>query len=154
MQIINNKGNKVDVPQSVHFNGTKYTLLGKKRYYLSSSTINKGRKNPKGLHVAIWEFYNKKTIQKGFVIHHKDGDWFNNDIDNLECLSRKQHAQEHIQEFTKEKREHLARIRELTKVWHASEEGREWHRQNGKNAWKNKIIIESSNLVEYRPSNS
>ena len=51
--------------------------------------------NRKGfLHRAIWELVNGK-IPEGFMIHHIDGNKKNNNIENLECLSRKEHGKKH-----------------------------------------------------------
>lgn len=122
----------------VYFNGTKYCRMGgKRRYFLSYATKNAKRKNPKGLHIAIWEYVHKQEVKKGYIVHHKDGNPFNNHPDNLECLSLREHLDLH-----KEARErwgrseqglkHLEEIRELTKEWHASEEGRAWHRKHAK----------------------
>lgn len=45
-------------------------------------------------HRMIWEEINGK-IPEGFVIHHKDHNRSNNDIDNLELMSRSEHAKLH-----------------------------------------------------------
>jgi len=55
---------------------------------------------PKGnrvmVHQRVWcESNNKTAVPKGFVIHHIDEDKFNNNADNLICLSRREHAQIH-----------------------------------------------------------
>jgi hypothetical protein len=42
------------------------------------------------LHRVIWEAYNGK-IPWDCIIHHKDGDWNNNDISNLECILARDH---------------------------------------------------------------
>ena len=46
------------------------------------------------IHRLEWEKYNG-AIQKGCVIHHKDGDKMNWDISNLELLTRAEHVKEH-----------------------------------------------------------
>ena len=64
-------------------------------------------------------------------IHHKDRNWTNNAIENLECLSAAEHESLHHKGQTSpRKRAHLEAIRPLTRVWHASKEGLEWHRQH------------------------
>ena len=133
----------MEVQKLIVFNGVKYRLMGAKRYYLSQSTTNKGRKGAKGLHVAIWEFYSGKTVPKGYVVHHKDGNHFNNDFSNLECISRNEHIKKHIEHLsecgrTPEKIKQLSEIRELSKKWHASEEGKKWHSENAKKAMAKK----------------
>lgn len=42
----------------------------------------------------VWKAYNG-TIPDGFHIHHKDGDYTNNNISNLELLSPSAHAKLH-----------------------------------------------------------
>lgn len=118
----------MEIQKDIIFNGIKYSLMGSGKYYLSQSKSNKGRKNPKGLHVAIWEFYNKKKISKGFCIHHKDGNVFNNDISNLECLSYSEHIKTMRKPDKENQREHLNRIRHKASEWHKSKEGQEWHK--------------------------
>ncbi|ENZ9528961.1 HNH endonuclease signature motif containing protein [Clostridioides difficile] len=69
--------------------------MGQKKYYLSQSSKNEKRKHAKGLHVAIWEFNNKREVPEGYHIHHKDFNPLNNNIDNLECIPYKQHLSLH-----------------------------------------------------------
>lgn len=47
------------------------------------------------LHVYIYEFYNGK-IEKGYHVHHKDHNRFNNDISNLQLLTHSEHSKIHI----------------------------------------------------------
>lgn len=142
----------MEIQEIIIFNGVKYKLMGTKKYYLSQSNTNKGRKNPKGLHVAIWEFYNKKEVPKGYHIHHKDGNPFNNDISNLECISAKQHLSQEGKknwknpEYRKKAIKQLKEASEKAKEWHKSKEGREWHKEHAKtsilSAPKHKHICE------------
>lgn len=46
------------------------------------------------VHRLQWMKYHG-DIPKGYVIHHKDGNKLNWNIDNLELLSRSQHIKEH-----------------------------------------------------------
>lgn len=39
------------------------------------------------------------SIPKGNVIHHHDRDTLNDDIDNLRCLTRAEHVEEHRSEL-------------------------------------------------------
>ena len=88
------------------------------------------------LHLAVWEYHFGK-VGKGYHIHHKDHNRKNNDISNLVRFTAFEHLSYHGKLHPPSK-EHLDRVRPLTKAWHASEEGREWHRKNSKNAWKKK----------------
>ena len=118
-------------PSAVVFDGVEYRLLSKGRYYLSQSTTNAGRKGAKGLHVAIWERFSGQKVPKGYEVHHKDGNPFNNDFGNLECLSRSEHRKT-VNLKTENVRKHLDDIRHLATRWHQSPEGREWHREHAK----------------------
>ena len=130
--------------ETIEFNGRKYhrypnaKQANHKRYY---SSHDKQYATPRLLHRDIWEFHNG-PIPDGHHVHHSDGDCNNNEIGNLECLSSAAHQVEHREERSKRARtpehlEHLASIRVLTKAWHASPEGREWHRQNAIKALEN-----------------
>ena len=46
------------------------------------------------LHRAIWELAHG-PIPEGYFIHHIDKDKTNNSIENLECVSRKEHGVKH-----------------------------------------------------------
>ena len=120
----------MEVPKTVVFNGVEYRLMGSGRYYLSQSRSNEGRRHAKGLHVAIWEFYSGQTVPKGYEVHHKDGNPFNNDYSNLECLPRSEHRAMWKAKDPEKQRKHLEKIRPLSAAWHRSPEGLEWHRQH------------------------
>ena len=44
---------------------------------------------------TAWRKQNKKSIPRGFHIHHIDGNQFNNEANNLVCLSLEQHINIH-----------------------------------------------------------
>lgn len=67
-------------PESKHRN---------QRVYYSKGS-NKGERL---LHRYIWIKYNG-PIEKGYEIHHIDGDQNNNDISNLKCLTKPEHMKE------------------------------------------------------------
>ncbi len=136
----------VEVPEIIEFNGTTFRLMGgKRKYYLSQSNTNKGRKNPKGLHVAIWEHAHGKTVPKGHVVHHIDGDSFNNDPENLECLPGKEHQSMHMRAHVQENpelfRKRLDYARTFASKWHKSEEGRAWHAKKAVDQWENPRVF-------------
>lgn len=54
--------------------------------------------------VVVWESANGK-VPKGSVVHHKDRNPLNDFIDNLQCMTRAEHAMEHLAEL------HLARAK-------------------------------------------
>lgn len=97
-------------------------------YYLSTRNIGSSRKR---LHVYMWEKHNGET-PKGYEIHHKDENKDNNEIENLMCMTRKEHMRWHAENISEEQlkkaRENLEIAREKASEWHKSEEGRKWHR--------------------------
>lgn len=131
------------IPKTVIFNGEEYTLMGSGKYYLHKSNTNAGRKHPKGLHVAIWEHFSGKTVPKGYCIHHKDGNTFNNNYDNLECVKISEHLSYHAKKnfenpkYVESNKELLNKMRDKATQWHKSEKGRQWHSEHAKKiVWK------------------
>jgi hypothetical protein len=74
----------------------------------------------KSLHRAVWEFH-RGDIPEGMDIHHKDEDVDNNDISNLECLSRGDHNRAH-NSFAE---------------WNSRPEANELRKANVKRGWDN-----------------
>ena len=128
----------MEIKKTIIFNGKKYCLMGTGKYYLSQSKSNEGRRHAKGLHVAIWEYYNGREVPKGFCIHHKDHNPFNNDIGNLECVPINQHLSKHAKENLENKefrirnKKNLDMARSKAIIWHKSKDGREWHSEHAK----------------------
>lgn len=112
----------------VYFNGKKYRLHSTNKKYFWCTTNSKN-----SLHRDIWMAYNGE-IPLGYHIHHIDGNRFNNDISNLECIDGKEHLRHHMKERAKNNLEWLNRWQkagiEKAKNWHKSKDGIEWHRQN------------------------
>jgi len=113
------------------FNGKIYRLYSKERYF---------SRGTKRMHRVVWSFYNGK-IPKGFHIHHKDGNTWNNSISNLGLIEAREHCSMHSKKKMEDK-EWFERFWhkgvEAAKVWHASEEGREWHSEHGRKSWENR----------------
>lgn len=117
--------------EEVVWNGKKYRRYpnakqsSHRRYFSCAGSF---------LHRDVWRHYNGE-IPDGHHIHHKDGDPFNNEITNLECISSKDHFSLHSEERSERGKnprqlDHLRTIRSKAVEWHKSEEGRAWHRQN------------------------
>lgn len=97
-----------------------------------SSDRNYYQRCGKFLHHYIWEKYNGQR-KKGFLIHHIDGDFANNSIENLEEITPKEHRSiKHKLEGEKlnKRQEWANQIRSLTTVWHKSQKGKEWHKKH------------------------
>jgi hypothetical protein len=117
------------------FNGKKYKLYPNRRYF----TQHKHH-----MHHVVWEFYKGKR-KKGFHIHHKDGNSWNNKIENLDEIRSFNHLSEHAK--SKFKNKEWAKLFhekgiEASKTWHKSEEGLQWHREHAiKNNFGKNIAI-------------
>jgi hypothetical protein len=127
----------------VIYKGEKYYLQSTGRYYQN------GRKNVKNrsLHRQIW-IDNFGEIPTGYVIHHKDHNWKNNDISNLELIERRQHYINHAndnfknEEYKIKNKEKLLESSQLAKAWHSSKEGLEWHSKHAKQGWNARKLYE------------
>ena len=130
-------------PTKMVYNDHTFYLQTSGRYY------SDGNKNvpERLLHRRVW-FDAHGQIPEGYEIHHKDNDWTNNSLDNLECMCGSQHASDHMKKRWEnpEQREklllHNAANRELTKAWHASPEGLHWHSENAKQAWLTRSFVD------------
>jgi hypothetical protein len=74
---------------------------------------------------------------KGLDVHHIDKDRSNNNLWNLQLITKKGHMHIHSFELSKEEEDRrnylLSLAREKAKDWHKSDDGREWHREHYKN---------------------
>lgn len=107
------------------------------------------RKHLVRLHRYVWEKYNGK-IPDNFQVHHKDHDKFNNDLSNLELMSKSEHMSHHAQDRAKNDKEWLINFQKAgikkAPEWHKSDEGRKWHAIHGKNCFA-KIIEKIYNCL-------
>lgn len=111
--------------------GRKFYLVKSRGYWRS---CNKPRVDA---HIWVWEYHHGERPE-GYHVHHVDGDKSNNDISNLALLEASEHTRLHMStpERKKQSSEMANKFRHLTKAWHASKEGREWHRKNGILCWE------------------
>ena len=79
------------IREHVIYNGVKYFIQSTGRYFVASHS------RPRSLHRKVWTD-NNGEIPKGYVIHHIDHNWRNNDISNLELLESRQHHRDHFKE--------------------------------------------------------
>jgi transcription elongation factor Elf1 len=118
--------------------GYKFRKDKKTGYYLSTCKIGTSRIR---LHRYMWMKYHGE-IPKGFEVHHKDGNKDNNEIDNLELMTKKKHLDWHAENIPDELmvklKENLEKAREKAVEWHKSEEAKEFHRQLGKKVWEDR----------------
>lgn len=113
-----------------YVDGYKFRKDNKSGYYLCTRQIDGSRPR---LHVYMWES-RRGDVPKGDEIHHSDENKDNNEIDNLVCMTRKEHLAWHAERISDEQRrisiENLEKARDKASAWHKSEEGREWHREH------------------------
>lgn len=90
----------------------------------------------------VWMHYNG-TIPKGMDIHHIDHDKSNNDISNLQMLSRSDHLKEHWKnpECRAKRRVFLDKIRPKVHEWLRSEEGRKKQSIEAIKGWKKRKSV-------------
>src|SRR5215471_13118191 len=69
----------------IEWDGRLWHVHGPRGYYRHT--------NGDLLHRAIWALHHG-PIPPGYVVHHKDGNTLNNDLDNLECLLDAEHRKE------------------------------------------------------------
>jgi hypothetical protein len=72
------------------YDNKKWTVLKSTGYY----RLTTSRKKHISLHRYVWE-QNNGSIPSGFDIHHIDNNKQNNDIKNLECLSKSEHTKKY-----------------------------------------------------------
>ena len=92
-----------------HFSRYEVTEDGRifdKKYQRPSSTFksnkyiqcrlvdDEGSIHIMGLHVAV-AMYHDPDYKPGCLVHHKDGNTHNNQVSNLECMSRSKHSSLH-----------------------------------------------------------
>lgn len=78
------------------------------------------------LHRIVWAAANG-GIERGWHVHHIDGDRSNNSLANLAALPGARHASLHGYERSDESRKIMGRIRFKADAWHGSDAGRAWH---------------------------
>lgn len=122
----------------VIYKGEIYHLQTLGRYY-QRRYASPG--NPeRTLHRVIWTEHHGK-IPKGMCIHHRDGNWRNNDISNLELWNLRLHAAFHLRERWKSpafRARQMARLPATIKNlirWKNSSEGRAWQSRQAKINW-------------------
>jgi hypothetical protein len=72
------------------YDGLKWTVSKTTGYY----RLTNSRKVHIALHRYVWE-KEKGNIPVGYEIHHIDGDKSNNNLNNLECLSKADHTRKY-----------------------------------------------------------
>ena len=121
--------------ETIEYKGAKFHRYPNSPY-LSDGRYFKGWVDERKtyLHRYVWEC-NNGEIPKGYHVHHKDYNFSNNEIENLELVHASKHLSDHYknqsQEFKDEKNRILQECaRPEAAKWHRSEAGRKWHRKH------------------------
>lgn len=72
----------------------------KRSRYLLVDLWNEKKRDVRSVHVLVYEAFVGK-IKEGMVIHHKDRNRFNNDVENLIIMGVVEHAKWHAEERRK-----------------------------------------------------
>lgn len=141
--------------KSQYFDGLKFTTTTEKDYYRNAKT-------GKRMHVYVWEYYNGK-VPKGYEVHHKDFDKSNNDISNLELLTKSEHSKLHGSLLTQEERDWrknniIIKAQPKAVEWHKSKDGSKWHsehikQQHQNGAFQRELICSNCGKVYVGKSN-
>lgn len=123
---------------SAYCDGILFRLDVKTGYYLASKPTFKGKRER--LHRYVYRMY-VGDIPSGYHVHHKDENKKNNEPNNLECLNQHIHESYHRTKYAQKHRaevlNHLAMVAmPKSKKWHASPEGINWHRKQGKEIYR------------------
>lgn len=130
--------------ETIVFNGIPYrrypnSKKRSERLYYKRSAYKRFGGTTGYLHREVWEHHNG-PIPEGYSIHHKNG-YDDNSIESLELVTAKEHANHHSWGKHAGYKEFLDEIRPLTKEWHGSPAGLEWHSDNGKKSWLTRLPI-------------
>lgn len=133
------------------YNGIIYRKHPHQKYFYSSQSVKKTNKLfSRSLHRQMWfDLYGKIAV--GFHIHHIDGNAFNNTIENFEAIQSSWHASYHSKEKVERDPKYFKKLaatgQEFAKEWHASDEGRQWHKLNALNTGFGKMEYGSVNCA-------
>ncbi len=124
-------------PRTVVYAGETFYLQTTGRYYQSGTKDAPERL----LHRRMWCDAHG-PLPAGAQVHHRDHDWTNNALDNLEVRLTGEHQRAHMRQrlanpvHYAEALAYLAKGRQAAAAWHRSPSGRAWHRQHAKESWQ------------------
>ena len=88
------------IPQHFKERILRWSTKRNGRQQVILNDTSNGRLQTLQLHQAIWMYFNNRPIPQGHDIHHIDHDYTNNQIDNLQLLTKEEHRILHAVEWT------------------------------------------------------
>src|SRR3990167_2182519 len=116
--------------ETIEWNGLKwhrYPNAKKANHRKYFQRHGEWRSNPVYLHREVWKF-NHGAIPDGFHVHHKNGDTLDNKPENLECVSRRKHSEQHRQQNSERMRNKNPARGLSYKAWLESAAGVIWRK--------------------------
>src|SRR5215212_924854 len=97
--------------ESVEFNGFTFYRYPNSphkhcRVYYTPGLVDRIRYDLESLHREVWKAAYGE-IPTGMEIHHSDFNPLNNEVSNLECLTKAEHAERHRSPASDQQRQHL-----------------------------------------------
>lgn len=142
------------------YEGQKFYLQSSGRYYQSGRKTDSERL----LHRRVWSDVNG-PIPDRHEIHHINGDWTNNNIDNLECIDCSVHRREHMLErfadpaYREQNKSQLQSVQHLAAQGRDNPETRKKLSDAAKKSWERSPVAKSCEACDaeyetYFPSRS
>lgn len=129
--------------EKVTYGGIVYRVQTSGRYFQCSAGKNRERL----LHRRVWIDHHGE-IPADHEVHHINGDWRDNRLENLKCVERFEHQSAHMRERWQDPekatgmRTALATAISRAPQWHRSEDGKAWHREHARKQWDNAKQVE------------
>lgn len=108
-----------------------------KRFNADEIRVNRGYLQYKGkpCHRIIWE-QDIGPIPPGHDIHHKDGNTFNNLLENLECLTKSDHIRLHANDNREKRSACMKSNSEKVHAWLKTRKGKKFLSDKFKKQWE------------------
>lgn len=120
------------VVRFIEYDGKRF-YEDKKGYWLGQRIDEDGKPRRVRLHTYVWEKH-YGPVPDGYDVHHIDRDPSNNEISNLIIMPESEHHAMHMADRNEDELcyilENYARPKAV--LWHKSEEGRAWHKEQYK----------------------
>jgi len=136
--------------EQVVYKGRTFHVQSNGKYYQDGN--HNGLKGERLLHRLVWTEHHG-PIKPHTSIHHKDGNWRNNSIKNLEAVPTSEHCSHHMRErflnpeYRRKNKISLNKAIAAAPEWHASPEGLAWHKTNGHAVWKSVAKLRTHKCV-------